>query len=197
MDLQSSPFAVLSLIAAPAVLTNASTVLALGTGNRLAATVDRARFLTNELEAQASANSSSTRANSRELAAAQRRMLMLIHALRYIYISIGSFASAALISLAGAVLTHSVPALAATMIEVVAVSLGALAVGGLVRGAFLLVRETRVVVQVLEERAIQVQMKFASLYNDTTAEPPERWAIKQTIQPEREDLEPAPGVKAA
>ena len=197
MDLQSSPFAVLSLIAAPAVLTNASTVLALGTSNRLAATVDRARFLTSELEGQASANLSSARASSRELAAAERRMLMLIHALRYLYIAIGSFASAALMSLAGAVLTHSVPTLAASMIEVVAVGLGALAVGGLVRSALLLVRETRVAVGVLEERAIQVQLKFASLYNDTIDEPAERGAIKQVIQPVREEPKPEHGVKAA
>src|SRR5262244_1821468 len=38
-----NPFAVLTLIAAPAVFTNASSVLALGTGNRLARVVDRTR----------------------------------------------------------------------------------------------------------------------------------------------------------
>ena len=124
-------------------------------------------------------------------------MLMLIHALRSLYIAFGSFASAALISLAGAVLTHSVPTLAASMIEVVAVGLGALAVGGLVRSALLLVRETRVAVGVLEERAIQVQLKFASLYNDTIDEPAERGAIKQVIQPVREEPKPEHGVKAA
>lgn len=102
---------------------------------------------------------------------------MLIRALRYIYIAIGSFASAALISLAGAVLTPSVPTLAARMIELVAVGLGALAVGGLVRGALLLVRETRVAVGLLEERARQVQLKFASQDEDTTEESPERGAV--------------------
>src|SRR6476620_7015478 len=44
-----SPFAVLTLIAAPAVFTNASSVLALGTGNRLARVVDRTRQLVREL----------------------------------------------------------------------------------------------------------------------------------------------------
>jgi hypothetical protein len=44
-----SPFAVLTLIAAPAVFTNASSVLALGTGNRLARVVDRTRALVKEL----------------------------------------------------------------------------------------------------------------------------------------------------
>jgi len=44
-----SPFAVLTLIAAPAVFTNASSVLALGTGNRLARVVDRTQTLVREL----------------------------------------------------------------------------------------------------------------------------------------------------
>ena len=44
-----SPFAVLTLIAAPAVFTNASSVLALGTGNRLARVVDRTRMLVKDL----------------------------------------------------------------------------------------------------------------------------------------------------
>ena len=40
---------VLTLIAAPAVFTNASSVLALGTGNRLARVVDRTRTLVKDL----------------------------------------------------------------------------------------------------------------------------------------------------
>ena len=47
-----NPFAVLTLIAAPAVFTNASSVLALGTGNRLARVVDRARVLSKGLHAE-------------------------------------------------------------------------------------------------------------------------------------------------
>jgi len=39
--LSDNPFASLSLIAAPAVLTNASSVLALGTSNRFARAIER------------------------------------------------------------------------------------------------------------------------------------------------------------
>jgi hypothetical protein len=40
-----NPFAVMTLIAAPAIVTNAASVLTLGTGNRLARVVDRSRGL--------------------------------------------------------------------------------------------------------------------------------------------------------
>lgn len=45
----STPFAVLTAVVAPAILTNASSVLALGTSNRLARVVDRTRVVTAEL----------------------------------------------------------------------------------------------------------------------------------------------------
>jgi len=44
-----NPFAVLTAVVAPAVLTNASSVLSLGTANRIGRIVDRTRILTAEL----------------------------------------------------------------------------------------------------------------------------------------------------
>ena len=50
-DLSQNPFALLSLIAAPAVLTNAASVLVMSTSNRLARVDDQARELAKRLEA--------------------------------------------------------------------------------------------------------------------------------------------------
>src|ERR1051325_8333934 len=44
-----NPFAALTIVAAPAILTNASSVLCLGTANRLARVVDRTRVVSAEL----------------------------------------------------------------------------------------------------------------------------------------------------
>ena len=46
----ANPFAALSLIVAPAILTNASSILAMSTSNRLARAADRARELAKQLE---------------------------------------------------------------------------------------------------------------------------------------------------
>jgi hypothetical protein len=75
MDPQDNPFAALSFIVAPAVLTNASSVLALSTSNRLARAVDRARALTTELEATRSRRSHGTQLDLKELAGTQQRTL--------------------------------------------------------------------------------------------------------------------------
>ena len=47
--LAANPFASLTVVVGPAVLTNACSVLALGTGNRLARVVDRTRVVTREV----------------------------------------------------------------------------------------------------------------------------------------------------
>ena len=93
---------------------------------------------------------------------------MLIRAMRAFYAAVGGFAASALISILGAVFTPLVSGWAARLIEAVAVCVGTVAVGALVRGAFLLVRETRVAVQVMEARAAQAQLRFARLEEDST-----------------------------
>jgi hypothetical protein len=102
MDPQANPFAVLSLIVAPAILTNASSVLAMSTSNRLARAVDRARELSKQLEEAGALASPEAVRRLRELSATEQRSLMLLAALRSFYVALGSFASATLVSLLGA-----------------------------------------------------------------------------------------------
>jgi hypothetical protein len=45
VDIRTNPFAILTFISAPAVLTNASCVLLFGTGNRYGRAVDRVHEL--------------------------------------------------------------------------------------------------------------------------------------------------------
>lgn len=160
MDLEANPFAALSLIAAPAVLTNASSVLILSTSNRLARAVDRARALTAGLEVAGQAGTEPPPGELRELAAAERRALLLLNALRSFYVALGGFAASAFLSLMGAVLTPLFPTSIARPLEVVALCTGVIAVGGLVRGTLILVRETKIAVDGLQERASEARARL-------------------------------------
>ena len=161
-----SPFAALTLIVAPAVLTNASCILSLATGNRLARAVDRARELTDQLEKHPQNDHPLVQAQVRELKAAQKRMFMLIRALRYLYIATGSFASAALISLIGAITALRFGESRGIGFELAAIFAGTVAVGSLVFAAFLLARETRIAVGAMRERVKQLEIKFVELLDD-------------------------------
>jgi Protein of unknown function (DUF2721) len=160
--LPSNPFAVLSFIVAPAILTNSSTVLILSTSNRLARAVDRARALSKELEASQEDPASEADARClRELRVVEERSVLLVRALRIFYLAVSGFASAALLSLAGAILAESAPAWVATLLGYVVIAAGVVAVGSLISGAVLLVRETRMAIETLSEQTESLRFRVA------------------------------------
>jgi Protein of unknown function (DUF2721) len=155
-----NPFAALSLIVAPAILTNASSLLAMSTSNRLARAVDRARELAKQLEGTpAGAGGSEAARRLDELSATEQRTVMLLRALRSFYAGLGGFATATLVSLLGTVLLPlSGPVVLA--LELAAVAAGTAAVAALVHGSVLLVRETRIAVRVLHERSAAIRERL-------------------------------------
>lgn len=148
-----NPFAVLTLIAAPAVLTNASSVLALGTSNRFSRAVDRQRQLSAMLESSDSMDADMLDVRRRQLRITEQRALLLIGALTRFYTSLGAFAASALVSLIGAVLVPTGYKPVEVSITAAALVAGVVGVGGLVFGSILLIRETRLTVQSLRDEA--------------------------------------------
>lgn len=157
----SNPFAVLSFIVAPAILTNSSTVLILSTSNRLARVVDRARALSKELEGSPEGSvSEGDKQCLRELAVVEERSVLLVRALRIFYLAVSGFASAALLSLAGAILAESAPTWVATLLGYVVIAAGLVAVGSIIFGAVLLVRETRMAIESLSEQTESLRVRM-------------------------------------
>jgi hypothetical protein len=154
-----NPFAVLSLIAAPAILTNSAAVLIMSTGTRLGRAVDRARELSKQLEDAIDPAAPTAQRRLRELGLAEARAIILVQALRGYYTALGSFASATLFSLLGAVLVSIGVQAIVPALEVLAAVAGVIAVGALVAGSVLLVRETRIAVQSLRDRAADVRAR--------------------------------------
>ncbi len=147
-----NPFAVLTLIAAPAVFTNASSVLALGTGNRLARVVDRTRYLARELHS-ATARDETTQLWVDHLSRLERRGALLVRAMSFFYGAIGAFASASLISILGATLAGSAYRLPFEAVAGAGFVAGTVGFAGLVVGCVLLVRETRLALRALSDEA--------------------------------------------
>lgn len=146
----NSPFAALTIIGAPAILTNASALLCLGTSNRLARIVDRTRVLASEL-GQIDAEGSLADTYRQQLARLRVRTQLLIRALRLFTASIGSFAAAALISVIGALLAARATDIVWESAAALSLVAGTLGVAGLVLGSALVVRETQLAVQFLEQ----------------------------------------------
>jgi hypothetical protein len=159
----ASPFAALSLIVAPAILTNATSLLIMSTSNRLARAVDLAR----ELEASsADSRAPETMCRPRELAGADVRGLLLLRALRAIYAAMAGFATATLVSLVGVVLARGTFPGWPYAVEAIAVAAG---VVGVVWATSPLVGETRITVGTLRERVAAQQTRFAGLASGWSA----------------------------
>jgi hypothetical protein len=144
----TDPFSILTVVVAPAVLTNASSVLALGTNNRLARVADRAHTVTAQL-----AGARDHEVLAAELATLQTRAQLLLRALRCFYLGLGLFASSALISIAGSIVVYYGWPSAFQIAAGIGVACGASAVIALVCGCVLMIRETQLAVQGLAYEA--------------------------------------------
>jgi uncharacterized protein DUF2721 len=142
----ADPFSILTVVVAPAVLTNASSVLALGTNNRLARVADRSHALTAQLS-QLQPGARDYEISKAELPALQTRAQLLLGALRCFYLGLGLFASSALVSIAGSILVYYGGALAFQIAAGIGVLCGAAAVISLVCGCVLMIRETQLAVK--------------------------------------------------
>ncbi|HEY0615180.1 MAG TPA: DUF2721 domain-containing protein [Candidatus Elarobacter sp.] len=132
LDTQNA-FSLLTFIAAPALLTNASSVLVLSTSNRFARAVDRARVL----EAKGPAPE-----HERALVRVVRRALALNRALTSFYVAVASFAIGTFSELLGggiAAISRGEIAPVITMIGLLVATVGTFAIA---IGAGFLVGET-------------------------------------------------------
>jgi hypothetical protein len=151
-NISNNPFAVLTAIVAPAILTNASSVLALGTSNRFGRVVDRTRVVAANV-ASYEPGSAEHQAWNGQLDVLQSRAQMLLKALRLFYAALGLFAASALVSVAGSMAAYFGQKFLFELAAGLAVLTGASAVLGLAIGCSLMVHETRVAVQSLAKEA--------------------------------------------
>jgi hypothetical protein len=140
--LTQSPFAVLTFIAAPALLTNSSSVLALSTTNRMLRTRDRMKELFMESERGAQSDSQREWLIT-QVERVEKQGVLLLNGLRSIYVALGAFAAATLVTLLGAALFSLQEALWFRLLAALGVVLGFIGVGGLIFGTANLFRATQ------------------------------------------------------
>jgi hypothetical protein len=136
-----NPFAVLTAVVAPAILTNACSVLAMSTSNRVGRVVDRTRAVVAELVGLQPDSDAHGR-RQRQLALLRRRSRLLVVALRTVYAALGAFAACAMISVIGDVADVYDVRLLFRVAAVTALAAGCGAVLALVVASAVMVGET-------------------------------------------------------
>jgi hypothetical protein len=154
VSLTQSPFAVLTFIVAPALLTNASSVLALSTINRMLRTRDRMHELFAKSEAGGHSEVEAARLVE-QVNRVEKQALLLLRALHSIYVALGAFAAATLVTLLGAGLVPFQGALWFRVLAGLGLVLGFVGVGGLVFGSASLFQATQLsLINIREEAAL-------------------------------------------
>ncbi|HEY2731664.1 MAG TPA: DUF2721 domain-containing protein [Polyangia bacterium] len=152
-----NPFALLSLIAAPAVLTNAASVLALSTSNRFLRASERMRAIAARYH---EAHTAEARALLvKQIARVERQAAMLLNGLRAAYVAIGSFVSASLISILGAGVASSSLRAAFTFLAGLALVAGVVGAAGMVWACVNLLGATRLALLNMSEEAAQIHRR--------------------------------------
>jgi uncharacterized protein DUF2721 len=148
--LHENPFAVLTAVVAPAILTNACSVLSLGTANRIARVVDRTRVVI-AARAALAPESGEYQEYSRQLRRLAMRGKLLLNALRIFYASLGAFAGTALLAVIGSAFSayDMQPAFRAAVIA--GFTVGGFGVSALVLGCAVMVRETQLAITSMAE----------------------------------------------
>lgn len=157
-NLAQNPFALLSLIAAPAVLTNASSVLAMSTSNRFLRASERMRGLTSRYDEKMP--EAARLLMVKQIARVERQAIMLLNALRSTYVAIGSFVSASLISIiGGGVATSTKLHDAFTIFAGLALVVGLFGAAGLVWACFNLLGATRLALLNMTDEALAIALR--------------------------------------
>ncbi len=143
MDFPTNPFAILTFISAPAVLTNASCVLLFGTGNRYGRAIDRVHELEEVIERSNGVDPKELQLRARQLQAAETRTLLIVRALTAFYTAVAGFVASTLVSLIGAVLVAASAAAGVLVCFTLAFVSGTVGVFAMITGAMLLARETQ------------------------------------------------------
>jgi hypothetical protein len=161
-DLAQNPFALLSLIAAPAVLTNAASVLVMSTTNRFLRASERMRALAVRVEEKRITPGYRGLVRT-QVDRTERQAVLLLGALRAAYTAIGSFASASLISILGAGLASTSVKIGFHAMAALALAVGVLGASALVVACTRLLTATRLSMLNMSEEAALIRSHEQSL----------------------------------
>jgi len=155
-SLLQSSFAPLTFVVAPALLTNASSVLAMSTVNRMIRAHDRMHGFFAKSEAGELSNSFTAQVDRVEKQAA-----LLLRALHSIYVALAAFACATLVTLLGAALISVADALLLHTVAGLGIALGFVGVSGLVVGCVNLFRATHLSLLNIRDEAATIRTRTA------------------------------------
>lgn len=149
LSVAQNPFAVITIIAAPAILTNASSILGLSTGNRLMKCLDTINTIEKKMNEGALPSLLEIYSEQNQLAYRQSRNFL--RALRASYTSLGAFAFSCFLALLGSALMLVISVNFIEPLAILSLFVGGVGVLSLVWSSVELVIASRITVKIMEK----------------------------------------------
>lgn len=169
LEVSTNPFALLTLIGAPAILTNAASLLALSTSNRFLRAGERLRAVVNKVETATCQEDKDfwlTHVNRIE-----KQAKLLLSGLRSIYVALSSFVLASLISIVGAALASRQLHPWDNIMMVLGLLVGFNGAAAIVYGCLKLFRATRLSLLNITEEAVLVRERHSGRILESVSPP--------------------------
>ena len=157
-SLIQSPFAIVTFIVAPAMLTNASSVLAMSTINRMLRTRDRMHEIFNEARKTGIYPTDSAHGLA-QITRVERQALLLLQALGAIYVALGAFAGGTFMTLIGGSLSTLLDVFMQRLLVLIGIGLVFIGVAGLIFGSVRLFQATQLSILNLRAEADLLRQK--------------------------------------
>jgi hypothetical protein len=158
LSVATGPFAALTFIAAPALLTNATSVLALSTTNRMLRTREAMTAMLARSE-QRTVGADESDIFLRQVNRTETQAGLMLTALSAIYTALGCFAGATLMTLIGAALMSLIGPPVEILLAVLGLALGATGVACLILGSLKLFGATKLSLQTIREEAALIRIR--------------------------------------
>jgi hypothetical protein len=158
--LTNNPFAILTFIAAPALLTNATSVLAMSTTNRMLRNRERMHDLLKDSEGGNPPHGSKF---LEQVERVEKQAILLLSALHFIYVALGSFAASVLVTLLGAVAGQLGNEIVMRVVVGIGLLLGFTGIGGLIGGCLHLFKATQLSLINIRQEADLIRERQAKI----------------------------------
>jgi hypothetical protein len=155
--LTQNPFAVLTFIAAPAILTNATSVLAMSTINRMLRSRERMHQMLTESDSPTLYRGLDV---VEQVNRVEQQGVLLLRALHWIYSALGAFTAASLVSLLGAVAGPLGQERVLNFLIAAGLLLGITGVAGVIAGCVFLFHATRLSLLNIREEAALIRARL-------------------------------------
>ncbi|MBL7544076.1 MAG: hypothetical protein JNL11_09675 [Bdellovibrionaceae bacterium] len=148
-SVSQNPFAMITIIAAPAILTNASSILGLSTGNRLMKCLETISLLERKIIEKH--NVQNIKVFEQQLVLSHKQSRHFLRALRSSYVSLGAFAFSCFLALLGSALLLVVTVDIIEPLAAISLLVGGLGVLGLVWSSFELFLASQITVRIMKK----------------------------------------------